>query len=71
MPLDKGGVLGFNQQVVVIDHQAISVAIPIVAIDRILQQHQKLLTINIITVDLFPSIATGYYMIQRPCKFNA
>ena len=70
MPLDKGGVLGFNQQVVVIDHQAISVAIPIVAIDHLLQLTSKLLTINIITVDLFPTFH-GYYMIQRPCKFNA
>jgi len=66
----QGWRMGFNQQMVVIVHQAISVAIPIVAIDRILQQHQKLLTINIITIDVFPSVASRSHMIQRPGKLN-
>ncbi len=53
---------------VVIVHQAISVAVPIVAIDRILQQHHKLLTISIVTIDVFPGVTPGSHMIQCPAN---
>ena len=70
-PSGQGWRVGFNQQMVVIVHQTISVAIPIVAINRILQQHQKMLAISIITIDVFPSVTSPSHMIQRPAKLNS
>jgi hypothetical protein len=64
----QGWRIGFNQQMAVIVHQAISVAIPIVAIDRILQQHQKLLTISIITLDVFPSVTSRSHIYSAPAN---
>jgi hypothetical protein len=56
-PLRQGRGIGLNQQMVMIAHLTIGMAIPVITLDRILQQCQKLLPAFICPINRFPSIS--------------
>ena len=69
--LGQRGRIGFDQEMVMIVHQAIGMAIPVMALHRMLQQGQELAAICVIGVNILPGIAPRGDMIKRSSKFDA
>lgn len=61
----------FDQQMVVIAHQAVGMHHPVERQHDLAQHLQKARAVNIILVDRLTSVATRGHVVQRPFKLNA
>ena len=61
---------GFDQQVVVVVHQAVGVAPPVIPLDHQRQEVHKRVTIGVIVYHGHPGIAPPRDVVERPWKLD-
>ncbi|WP_245778800.1 hypothetical protein, partial [Dokdonella immobilis] len=64
-------IAGFDQQMVVIAHQAVGMARPLEPLADLTQHLEEHRPIGIVDIDVLASITTRGDVIQRACKFDA
>lgn len=69
--LRQGGVTGLDQQMAMVGHQIVGMAILVEALARCVQDIEELPAVTLIRVDITPGIAACNDMIKRPGKLNA
>ncbi len=62
---------GFDEEMVVIPHEAIGMAYPVVAVNGVGKNAEKGAAVGIVKKDRRLRIATGSEMIDRPGKFKS
>jgi hypothetical protein len=67
----KVGIGGFEQQVVMVAHQAIGMADPAEAADDLTEHLQKQAAVFVVEIDVLPGIASGGDVVERTGEFES
>jgi hypothetical protein len=62
---------GFKQKMIMIVHQAIGVALPLLLFDFVPQEVEKSTPIHVIKIDGLPPVPTGRHMIEGTLIFQS